>query len=303
MPSGADVGGGSPARQGPGPGRPGRPDPGARAAGPPDPARLSLNQITTRRWGVREAVEGCARAGIPAVGLWRDRVAEIGLAEAARLVRDAGLRVSGLCRGGMFPAATAAEREARLDDNRRAVDEAAALGADVLVLVCGPAPDRDLDGARAMVEEGIARLAPYAAARGVRLGVEPLHPVFAADRSVIVTLGQANDLVARLGSPQVGVVVDVYHVWWDPGLYAEIGRAAGRILGFHVSDWIVPITDPLLSRGMMGDGVIELRRIRTAVEAAGYAGFIEVEIFNRAIWEMPGDDVLARMRERYLVHV
>ncbi len=268
-----------------------------------DLARLSLNQYTTNRWSVRDAVDGCARAGIPAIGLWRDKVAETGLRESARIARDAGLRVSSLCRGGMFPAATVAERAARIEDNRRAIDEAAELGADVLVLVCGPAPGRDIGAARAMVEDGIRRIVPYAAERGVRLGIEPLHPMFAGDRSVITTLGEANALAERLASPGVGVVIDVFHVWWDPDLYAQIERSAGRILGFHVNDWPVPLPDTLLGRGMMGDGVIELRRIRAAVDAAGYAGPIEVEIFNRAIWDAPGDETLATLCERYLAHV
>ncbi len=265
-------------------------------------ARLSLNQMTTERWSVREAVAGCARAGIPAIGLWRHKVAETGLHQSTRLVRDAGLRVSSLCRGGMFPAPTG-KRRARIDDNRRAIDEAAELGTDVLVLVCGAAPDRDIGAARSMVAEGIAELVPYAGERGVRLGIEPLHPMFAADRSVIVTLGQANALAQRFPTEQVGVVVDVYHVWWDPDLYGQIERAVGRILGFHVNDWIVPTPDLLLGRGMMGDGVIEIRRIRAAVEVAGYAGPIEVEIFNQALWDTPGDAVLAQMAERYLAHV
>ena len=238
-----------------------------------DLARLSLNQATTQRWSLREAVDGCVRAGIPWIGPWRDKVAQAGGAHAsARLIREAGLRVSSLCRGGFFPAATAAEREARIDDNRRAIDEAAELGTDVLVLVCGPAPDRDIDGARQMVEDGIGTLVPYAAERGVRLAIEPLHPMYAGDRSVIVTLAQATAIVERLASPQVGVAVDVYHVWWDPDVYAQIRGAAGRILGFHVSDWLAPPPDHLLGRGLMGDGVIELRRLRAAVEAAGYTG-------------------------------
>ncbi len=268
-----------------------------------DLARLSLNQATTQRWSLREAIEGCARAGIPAIGIWRDKLAELGLAQAMRLVRDAGLRVSSVCRGGMFPAATAAERRARIDDNRRAVDEAAALGADVLVLVCGPAPDKDIAAARSMVREGIAALLSYAAEHGVRLGIEPLHPIFAGDRSVIVTLAEANALVEAFASPALGIVADVYHIWWDPELYPQIARAAGHIVGFHVNDWIVPLPDPLLGRGMIGDGLIELRRIRTAVDAAGYAGPIEVEIFNRAIWDAPGDQVLAQICERFLEHV
>jgi sugar phosphate isomerase/epimerase len=268
--------------------------------GPPTLARLSLNQATTERWSLPEAVAGCVRAGIPAIGLWRHKVAETGVREAARLVHAAGLQVSSLCRGGMFVAADAAGREAAIDDNRRAIDDAAALGASVLVLVCGGLVDRDLVGARAQVEEGIARLIPYAQDRGVRLGIEPLHPAFAADRSVIVTLGQANDMVERLASPWAGVVIDAYHVWWDPALYAQIARAAGHIFGFHLDDWLQPNPEPLLGRGIMGDGVIELRRIRAAVDAAGYRGPIEVEIFNRAIWDRPGLEVLHLLRERYL---
>ncbi len=268
-----------------------------------DLQRLSLNQMTTERWSVREAVEGCARAGIPAIGLWRHKVAETGLRESARLARDAGIRVSSLCRGGMFPAATAADRRERLDDNRRAIDDAAELGTDVLVLVCGAAPDRDIGAARTMVADAIAELAPYARERGVKLGIEPLHPMFAGDRSVIVTLGEANALAARFPADQVGVVIDVYHVWWDPEVYSEIERASGRILGFHVNDWLVPPPDHLMGRGMMGDGVIELRRLRTAVEAAGYGGPIEVEIFNQAIWDTPGDEILAMMAARYVAYV
>ena len=268
-----------------------------------DVTRLSLNQMTTERWNVAEAVDGCVRAGIGAIGLWRHTVAETGLKRSAQIVRDAGLRVSSLCRGGMFPAATGAERRAHIDDNRCAIDEAAELGADVLVLVCGAAPDRDIQAAREMVHDGIAELVPYAREHGVKLGIEPLHPMFAAERSVIVTLAQALDIAEQFEQPDVGVVIDVYHVWWDPDVYAQIRRAAGRIRGFHVNDWIVPTPDLLLGRGMMGDGVIELRRLRSAVDAAGYAGPIEVEIFNQALWDAPGDEVLTLMRERYLAHV
>ena len=268
-----------------------------------DLSRLSLNQYTTKGWSLLEAVEGCAKAGIPWIGLWRDKVQETGLQESARIVRESGLKVSSLCRGGMFPAATEAERRARLDDNRRAVDEAAALGTDVLVLVCGGIPDRDIDAARRVVEEAIERLVPYAEDAGVKLGIEPLHPAFAADRSVVVTLGQANGIAERLDTPQVGVVIDVYHVWWDPKLYSEIERAADFTLGFHVNDWLRGGGDPLVSRGMMGDGLIELRRIREAVDAPGYEGPIEVEILNETLWAMPGDKVLTLTKERYLGHV
>jgi sugar phosphate isomerase/epimerase len=265
-----------------------------------DISRLSLNQATTQRWSLREAVDGCARAGIPAIGIWRDKLAEAGVGAARRLLRDAGLHVSSLCRGGMFPAATAAERQARIDDNRRAIDDAAALAADVLVLVCGPAPDKDIQAARAMVADAIEQLAPYAAERGVKLGIEPLHPMYAAERSVITTLAEALNLAGRIATPHVGVVIDTYHVWWDPYLFEQIRRASGLIFGFHICDWLVPTPHMLLGRGMIGDGVIEFRPIRAAIDAAGYDGPIEVEIFNQAIWDMPGDVVLELMCRRYL---
>jgi Sugar phosphate isomerases/epimerases len=266
-------------------------------------ARLSLNQRTTQRWGVREAVDGCAQADIPFIGLWRDKVAETGLSESVHIVRDAGIHVSSLCRGGWFAAASVKERQARLDDNRRAIDEAAALGADVLVLVCGPAADSDIGAARTYVEDALTLLLPYAVEHKVRLGIEPMHPMYAADRSVIVTLAEANRLVRHFNSRYVGVVIDAYHVWWDPEVYTQIAEAAGSILGFHVSDWLVPTPDMLMGRGMMGDGVIELRRLRQAVDAAGYTGPIEVEIFNQAIWNAPGDETLALMVKRYLEYV
>jgi sugar phosphate isomerase/epimerase len=265
--------------------------------------RLSLNQATTQNWGMAETIEGCARAGVRWMGLWRHKVEEIGLAETALRLSGAGLKVSSLCRGGFFPAASARERQQRIDDNVRALDEAAQLGANVLVLVCGPAPDRDLDAARQMVEDGIRAVVPYAAQRGVRLAIEPLHPMYAGDRSVVVTLAQANAMAERIASPSVGLAVDVYHVWWDPDVYAQIARAGKNIVGFHVSDWLVPPPHHLLGRGMMGDGVIQIRRLRQAVDAAGYGGPIEVEIFNQQIWDTPGEQVLELMKERYLSEV
>jgi sugar phosphate isomerase/epimerase len=263
---------------------------------------LSLNQYTTRKWSVREAAEGCIRAGLQFIGLWRDKVAETGLAESAHICKESGLIVSGLCRGGMFPATSESGRRMNIDDNRRAIDECVKLGTDTLVLVCGGMSGCTIENARKMVRDGIAAVLPYASECGLRLGIEPLHPMFAADRSVISTLGQALDTAEAIGSPGVGVVIDVYHVWWDPGLYHQIERARGRIYGFHVNDWIAPPPDALLGRGMMGDGVIEIRRIRAAVQAAGYSGPIECEIFNRDIWEMPGDQVLTLMKQRYLEH-
>jgi sugar phosphate isomerase/epimerase len=271
--------------------------------GGPPLGRLSLNQITVDQWTLPEVVEGCLRAGITTLAPWRERVAEIGVPAASRLIADAGLRVSSLCRGGFFPASSASERRRADDGNRRAVDEAAALGTDVLVLVCGPPLGRDLAQARAEIAAGIERLAPYAAEHGVRLGIEPLHPMMIGERSAIVTLGEALDLALRFEAEQVGVVIDVYHVWWDPALAREIARASDRIVGFHVSDWLVPTVDLLQGRGMMGDGIIDVRRIRHLVEAAGYAGPIEVEVINRDLWRLPGDELVALTRERFAAHV
>jgi sugar phosphate isomerase/epimerase len=266
-------------------------------------ARLSLNQKTTNRWSVAEAVDGCVRAGIPAIGLWREPVQEAGLDHAAKLVRDAGLRVSSLCRGGFLTAADPAERQGALDDNRRAIDEAATLGAPCVVLVVGGLPDgsRDLPGARARVADAVAELAPYAGEHGVRLALEPLHPMYCADRAVLSTLGQALDLAEKFPLDQVGVVVDTFHVWWDPAVWAQISRARLRIASFQVCDFNLPIpSDALLARGMMGDGVIELRPFRVAVDEAGYTGDIEVEIFNADIWAADPDEVVATMVQRYL---
>lgn len=270
---------------------------------PADLSRLSLNQKTTDRWGVAEAVDGCVRAGIPWIGLWREPVAAVGLEKAAALVRGAGLAVSSLCRGGFFPFADADERARRTDDNRAAVDEAVALGTEVLVLVCGGITGGDLERSREQVVEGIADLAPYAADRGVRLGIEPLHPMFCADRSVIVTLGQALDVAEQFPASQVGVVVDTFHLWWDPKVWTQIARAAGRIVSYQVCDWLVPLPDVLLGRGLPGDGPIDFGRFGAAVADAGYDGPVEVEVFNAEIWERNGDDVLAELVDRYRTHV
>ena len=266
----------------------------------PGISRLSFNQITAGRATLKEVVEACARHGVPYVAVWRHKLAQVGVKAAACLLRDAGVRVSSVCRGGMFPASTREERAARIEENRRAVDEAAELGAGVLVLVCGAAPDRDIAAARRMVADGIAELVPYARERGVRLGIEPMHPGFAAERSCITTLREARRLAEQLDLSSVGVVADVYHIWWDPELYDQLARAAGRLVGFHVSDWLVPVHDVLMNRGLMGDGVIELCRIRAAVERAGYAGPIEVEIFNQAVWDTPLESLLPLLKERYL---
>ncbi|WP_032399117.1 sugar phosphate isomerase/epimerase family protein [Rhodococcoides fascians] len=259
---------------------------------------LSLNTKTTNAWTLKQAVDGAARAGLGAIGPWRDRIHEAGVSEAAKLISDAGLRVSSLCRGGFL---TAIDDDG-LDDNRRALDEAAELGAPELVMVMGGIPDRDLVGARARVEERLALLVPYALERGVRIALEPLHPMFVADRAVISTLGQALSMAEPHPVEAVGVVVDTFHVWWDPDLESLIRIAGdrGRISSYQVCDWLVPMeADPLLSRGMIGDGVIDFESIGRWVRGAGYRGDVEVEIFNAAVWATDGDQVIETMKQRY----
>jgi sugar phosphate isomerase/epimerase len=268
---------------------------------------LSLNWATVReRWDLAQTIDGCARHGIPAIAPWREPVQTLGVEKTARRLRDAGLAVSGYCRGGMFTGPDAASRRAAIEDNRRAIDEAGALGAACLILVAGglPAGSKDLEGARAQVRDGIAAILPQARAAGVPLAIEPLHPMQTADRCVVNTMKQANDLCAELDPSSdagLGVAIDVYHVWWDPELAGQIARAgaASRILGFHVCDWRVPTRDLVFDRAMMGDGAIDIRMIRSLVEAAGYAGFIEVEIFSQDDWwRRDPDEVLRIIAER-----
>ncbi|MCA6094363.1 sugar phosphate isomerase/epimerase [Streptomyces sp. SCA3-4] len=270
--------------------------------------RFSLNQQTVRQWSLPELVAGCAAAGVRAVGLWREPVRAYGTAAAARLVRRAGLTVSSLCRGGFLTAADPAGRAAALADNRAAVEEAAALGTATLVLVSGglPAGSRDLHGARERVADALAGLAPYAAGHGVRLAIEPLHPMFASDRCVVSTLGQALALAGRFPAEQVGVVVDTYHLWWDDTVARQLVRAGrdGRIAAFQLADWVTPLPEGvLLGRGQLGEGCVDLRWFRERLDAAGYAGPAEVEIFSPALWRRPGAEVLAEVLERYREHV
>lgn len=265
--------------------------------------RLSLNQITVDQLSLPAAIEAAAGAGVPWIGVWRHKLADRGAAEAGRLVRESGLRVSSLCRGGFFVAASESERRRRDADNRRALEEAAALDCDVLVLVCGPAENGDLSSARRQVLEGIERLVPHAAELGVRLGLEPLHPMLIGERSVVVSLAEANDLADRFDGEHVGVVIDAYHVFWDADIERQIARAADRILGFHVSDWVSPKGDVLACRAMMGDGMIDLRALSTLVDRTGYGGPIEVEVINRELWRRRGEEVVGLVVERYLSQV
>jgi sugar phosphate isomerase/epimerase len=264
--------------------------------------RLSLNQATVKHLTLDQAVGLCARHEIEAVGLWRDRVAERGLAPAAMAVRAAGLHVSSLCRGGFFTHADPEARAAAMADNRAALTEAAELGADALVLVSGGLVpgSRDLGLARRMVADAVAELVPAAQRLGVRLGVEALHPMFCADRCVVSGLGEALDLALQFPADAVGVVVDTYHVWWDAGLAGQIARARGRIACFQLADWVLPLpADPLLGRGHLGDGHIDLAQIIAQVLAAGYRGFAEVEIFRQEIWDAPADETAATVRRRF----
>jgi len=266
-----------------------------------DRSLISINSMTVKPWSLEQLVEGCARAGLSAISPWRDIVQACGVERAGKLIRGHGMTVTGLCRGGMFPAADDAGRRAALDDNRRAVDEAAAIGSQCLILVVGGLPkgSRDIVDARKQVRDALEALLPYARKAGVPLAIEPLHPMFAADRACVNTLKQANDLCDQLGDG-AGVAVDVYHVWWDPELGREIARAGRRILAYHVNDWLVPTTDLLLDRGMMGDGVIDLRAIRAMVEAAGYRGHCEVEILSaQNWWKRDPDEVLRVCIERH----
>lgn len=266
---------------------------------------LSLNTATVRKQGdLVEIIDACAKQGIRAIDPWRDQVASVGLDRAVRAVRDAGLDLSGYCRGGMFTSDSSRRGEVR-DDNRRCVDEAKALGAPCIVLVVGGLPQysrpgseasKDIAAARGQVEEALAEMLDYAKQAGLPLAIEPLHPAYAADRACVNTTKQALDICDRLDpgrSGMLGVALDVYHIWWDPDLMDQIARAGqDRLLAFHVCDWMVPTKDILNDRGMMGDGVIDIKSVRQAVEAQGFAGYSEIEIFSNDWWAKPMDEVL-----------
>jgi sugar phosphate isomerase/epimerase len=277
----------------------------------PRPERLSLNTATLReQWTLPDIIAGCARRGLRLISPWRDQVAAAGLKETVRRLRDSGIGLSSYCRAGMFPGVDRQARRLTLDDNRRAVDEALSLGAPCLVLAAGGLPrdpdgryrSKDLAGAREMVRDGIGELLDYARGAGMPLAIEPQHPMYTADRGCVNTMAHANDLCDEL-APGLGIAVDVYHVWWDPDLRVQIERAgghAGRLAAYQLSDWLVPTTDLVLDRGMMGDGIIDLRLIRAWMEAAGYDGPHEVEILSqRNWWRREPDEVLSFCIERH----
>ncbi|MEU2519541.1 sugar phosphate isomerase/epimerase family protein [Streptomyces pseudogriseolus] len=273
-----------------------------------DLTRFSINQMTVKQLTLPELATACRELGVPAVGLWRTPVQEYGVEAAARLVRDAGLTVTTLCRGGFLTAVDADERAAALADNRRAVDEAATLGTDTLVLVSGGLPPgaKDLRAARERIADALTELAPYAEDHGVKLAIEPLHPMFASDRCVVSTLTQALDLAERFPAHQVGVTVDTYHIWWDDTAPEAIARAGvqNRIHTFQLADWITPLPESVLNgRGQIGDGAIDMRQWQGYVEAAGYTGSIEVELFNEDLWARDGRQLLAETARRWAENV
>jgi sugar phosphate isomerase/epimerase len=266
------------------------------------PLDLSLNLATVRQqWRLPQAVEAAARHGFAGVAPWREMVQETGIAESARIFRAHDLRVTGYCRGGLFAAGGRENFQAAIDDNRRMVDEAAAIGAECVVVIGGGLArgSRDLPDARKVFAEGLAAILPHARSCGVPLALEPMHPMYAADRGCITTLKEMLDIADALGNDGLGVAVDTYHVWWDPELEAQLARAGKRIIAHHICDWLVPTKHILTDRGMMGDGVIDFRAIRRMIEAAGFRGIQEVEIFSDYWWSRPGDEVLATVIERF----
>ncbi|MFI8439244.1 sugar phosphate isomerase/epimerase family protein [Streptomyces rochei] len=273
-----------------------------------DLARFSINQMTVKQLSLPELTAACRDLGVGNVGLWREPVQAYGVEAAAKLVRDAGLTVTTLCRGGFLTATDPDARARALADNRRAVDEAATLGTDTLVLVSGGLPpgDKDLRAARERIADALAELGPYAEEHGVRLAIEPLHPMYASDRCVVSTLTQALDLAERFPAHQVGVTVDTYHIWWDDRAPEQIARAGagGRIHTFQLADWTTPLPEGVLNgRGQIGDGAIDMREWQGYVEAAGYTGAIEVELFNEGLWARDGREVLAETAQRFTAHV
>jgi len=271
----------------------------------PDLSRLCIHTITTKPWAIETSVSKYEAAGVRGITVWRDTLVGRNVAATGRMLRDHGLSVVSLCRGGFFPALELTDRRKAIDDNRRAIEEANTLGAPLIVLVCGSIPGQPLPESRKQIAEGIAALLPDCQASGVKLAIEPLHPMYADSRSAINTLGQANDLVESLGTLHVGVAVDVYHAWWDPSLEKEIARSGrlGALFAYHVCDWRTPTVEMLNDRGLMGEGCIPLRQIRAWMEAAGFLGFNEVEIFSNRLWSQSQDQYLADIVQSYRNHV
>jgi sugar phosphate isomerase/epimerase len=264
-------------------------------------SRLCLHTITTRPWGIEEAARNYAAGGVKGITVWRDALHGRDIKQTGKMIRDQGLDIVSLCRGGFFPSVDPGKRRAAIDDNRRAIEEAFSLGTEKIVLVCGADPAQSLEDSRKQIYDGIASLIPEASGAGVRLAIEPLHPMYADTRSAINTIAQANDLAEKLDSLWVGVAVDVYHLWWDAALENEIKRCGrnNKLLAFHICDWKSPTTDMLNDRGLMGEGCIPIRKIRSWVEEAGFNGFIEVEIFSTEYWKMDQSVFLGKIVKAY----
>lgn len=251
-----------------------------------DLSQLCIHTITTKPWDIETAAQNFSKAGVKGITVWRDALDGRNIKQTGQLLRDNDLNIVSLCRGGFFPSIDSNKRKTTLDDNRKAIDEAAELGAPMIVLVCGADPNQSLEDSRKQIRDGIAEVLPEAKAAGIKLAIEPLHPMYADTRSAINTLGQANDMADELNSPLVGVAVDVYHLWWDPTLEQEIKRCGknNHLFAFHICDWNVPTADFLWDRGLMGEGCIPVRKIRGWVEETGFKGFYEVEIFSNKFW-------------------
>jgi sugar phosphate isomerase/epimerase len=266
-----------------------------------DLSQLCIHTITTKPWSIEEAVQNFSKQGVKGITVWRDALNGRNIKQTGDLIRDNGLSIVSLCRGGFFPAKEIAKRKIAIDDNRKAIDEAAALGAPMIVLVCGADANQSLEDSRKQIRDGIAEVLPYAKAAGVKLAIEPLHPMYADTRSAINTLAQANDMASELNSPLVGVAVDVYHLWWDPTLEQEIKRCGknNHLFAFHICDWNVPTNDFLWDRGLMGEGCIPVRKIRGWVEETGFDGFYEVEIFSTKFWSEDQSQFLKKIITAY----
>ena len=266
-----------------------------------DYSRLCIHTITTKPWSLKEAVENYARAGVKGISVWQDAVADKDFKAAGKLIKDHGLEIVSYCRGGFFPDPDPEKRKLAIEQNEKMLREAAELGAPMLVLVCGSSPSQSLPESRMQIRNGIEAILPLAKQLGVKLAIEPLHPMYADNRSAINTLGQANDMAEYFNSNMVGIAVDVYHLWWDPELEKEIKRCgkSDNLLAFHICDWKIPTTDLLLDRGLMGEGCINIPEIRGWVEATGFNGFNEVEIFSNHYWQMDQGEFLVNILEAY----
>ena len=267
--------------------------------------RLCVHTITTKPWSIEEIIENYPKAGVKGVSVWRDLLENRDAVKVGEQIRGAGMEVVSLVRGGFFTGKTETEIQTSLDDNRRAIDEAYALGAPMVCLVCGAVPGQSIERSLAQIQTGLETLLPYAEAHGVKLAIEPLHPMYADSRSAICTLKIANDFAERFNSPHIGVAMDVFHLWWDPDLENECKRCGenGNLFAFHICDWKMDMEDMLNDRGLMGEGIIRIREIRSWVEAAGFAGFHEVEIFSNRLWETDQHELLKYIKQAYLEYV